>query len=1568
VISKRFLIILVVSILFASTVLALDISNYEPYEIPRHLHGVAGTGDDGNIYVVYQDYQNLYSSVGLITWNPENKTTDAQLIVKDGWDNIKPKIFNIEEGLLVAWVEYSKDRNKFAYGIYNPSTESIEDKFRFDVDVVRYNFDFSFDGRNLTLATSKGGEIKYWRIDINNNELLHQGSIPHTGNQANVATSVTSIFYIAKEGDEGVLYRFDYENMTSEYIENTSSDIYGLAAYEDHVTWMERTAGEISENWGRLYYNNGNTTIAQTLEYPANLPGLIEYNDKIYITWAEELPDPADPDDEHYETRVAIIHNTTDPAFNIIGEPCQVDGRFSANQFFVVSDDGLWIFWLDMIEEYSLWGAEVRESGFGADHMIIYDGEMGFLLTMIITMGLIMGTMLGFLFSLKSFAKKDAKKPGDTETKTTTTRGKKFDVPLLVYNRKEAYFFLKFYFAVIPFLFLIGLFYNLMGDEGYILGYRIGFGNIINNCIVIVVASIALFMLKTEAHASTEHRVGYGFLQAALGLAVGGLFWYEVYKEIYNPYTIYIVYGSSLLATLFSLIGPMIMLAALTKKKQFYIPAIPLFVIIGLTLVDFSRYSSLEFFPSVSAPLRLLTSNSFMLHMMIMMVTGILMGMILFDILTFEKLKSIKEWTKQDVDSIKKRAMAMSLTGAGTIAAFTLSFAMMMPIPDFTFILENTLFLFLTVAMTVMIFAMVRSMYDNEQFLNKFKESPSSAIYMIFMMPVMTVILMLIFALFLGLFSLIVLVLYGYSMYKSNNMLDALYQVGLKDAVEEEITPEEEKLEQVTRADIGMLVKRNLKIHLAIPPVAAMIFLLFWKMNFVLPQFRGFLPENNIWVDIGALVLGALVFIELKTAKSKLDGADNVMTLVSLSSGGGGFVLFILVVLFYTLSGGNVYVIIGLIAMFQVEVLLYFQIIYPGLLKRLNSETKSFFMVSEANRVYITNLKKADKELYTLPEEIKVSPKAMATGMAQPGVASAARVPLAVTAAGGTEGDGTTTAKSAAPEGKGKFIAQETESALQFRINDTKKKAMMLALLGLGLLASPVPLILLNAMDFMCLIITGTMAILGIIFLPLSLYVMGQADKAKPIKIYENGLEITDPAGEVTYYPFAGYLSCSTTYTGGRKTVTLQGTAVMHSFEVWPEIEELVSDLPTRVGLDLTKAPKLPEAQIKRMNTLRKFSIPISVIGSLIVIIVTVAINRDFIDPLAFAVLSFPVMTMFIFTYMTIRQRTWTKGLEDKYRIKKQVVYGLIAICIAISVTGAAMFSQTNILGLGTDLTLYKEDPADIFGEVVWNNDKINETIYLDSWLFIEGNVRINNCTIVFNCTSLGQYGLIIIKNSEVEITNSEIRAPTPDHGFKFEIYGHTVMKDSMVRNVFGIMDRMNGDGGMEVYADSEISNTIIDGSLTNGLMVGNCLVTVTDCLVQNTEDEGIEVSGKKGKLIMDNTKLENCSWGIHVLGSGKAVITNSELINCDHALTLTGGAEVEISDSTISGSNTLAVQVNPGTTLKENNLVLENNAQNYDQPLFDYYSVCCVTMPVVITIILSAGVLIFNKRYNEFR
>ncbi|WP_455391819.1 hypothetical protein [[Eubacterium] cellulosolvens] len=771
---KNLVVVVILVIMFVSVILAYDTLTFEPYDIRRQYDALA---IDENIYIVYQDYRNLYSSVALVTWNSTNGEANSKLIVQGDWDSIKPKLYHRNQSILITWLERkpASDTKHFGFALYNLSNEKLGKVTRVKVNADPRTADHSFDGENFIIASPNGKNIDHWQISINSLQ-VKKSSIPVPDKLRLIKVYGPDLYFCAEEENISRIYL--YRNHTQVPQVSFEGEIFDFVAFNGHIMWVEKTGGD---DWGKLSYWNGVQTTSYYYNDAADGIDLIEIDDIAYLAFSEYLEEDEEDGDSDYEVRLGIISNISEPMITVLGEASSVDGSHSFYPFLVRSNDDVWVFWDDEEAETSLRCARVTRFGSTEEKIILHNAEARpdwAIYSFVISAFFPFIFFIAFLVIIAKTSKGKKEKAGDAKG---THKGYKDGFEFIHYRRIEPYFYFKFYFTVFPIAVAACFMALMMLPAGEAFGFRAGYSLVVITAITLIGAISILILMKTELGASLSHAIGYLITFAALIISLAGFVFHIILNAAAEPNIIYFLSVSGMLGPPLAIIGPVIILYGLSRKKSLFILLPPFIFIIFTGFYSIFLYSSLPYFPFIKSPAVLMTLGNAFQFVLSYMFLGMMLGMVLFGILRYERFKDVEHWTKKDLMGISNRAMVLSLLGVIPIIVFSTYMIVSRPVPDIDLIIMNILPVIFICVICLVLIIFLKFMYSTKTMKDLDLKRPSKDIYQTYLLNTLGVIIpLMFFAMFFGVFTYLVLIYFGYMMYKIHSAIKSVDLVKLQ--------------------------------------------------------------------------------------------------------------------------------------------------------------------------------------------------------------------------------------------------------------------------------------------------------------------------------------------------------------------------------------------------------------------------------------------------------------------------------------------------------------------------------------------------------------------------------------------------------------------------------------------------------------------------------------------------------------------------------------------------------------------------------------------------------------------
>ncbi|MBN1538530.1 MAG: hypothetical protein JW939_00155, partial [Candidatus Thermoplasmatota archaeon] len=162
---------------------------------------------------------------------------------------------------------------------------------------------------------------------------------------------------------------------------------------------------------------------------------------------------------------------------------------------------------------------------------------------------------------------------------------------------------------------------------------------------------------------------------------------------------------------------------------------------------------------------------------------------------------------------------------------------------------------------------------------------------------------------------------------------------------------------------------------------------------------------------------------------------------------------------------------------------------------------------------------------------------------------------------------------------------------------------------------------------------------------------------------------------------------------------------------------------------------------------------------------------------------------------------------------------------------------------------------------IMWDGeDVVDRNVSFNDTLFIDGNMRIVNSTVVMN----GR-GMVLNRSSTLTVVNSVLTSGSPDHGFFMDMKGRVTLENVTIE---GCIDEETGYFGIYLsdtlfhakhlkmkrsgMIRSEGGSMVLDSSVINGIMSYYGNMTIKDLIIDET---GVNHYGQ-GRIDIINTRV----------------------------------------------------------------------------------------------------------------
>jgi len=200
------------------------------------------------------------------------------------------------------------------------------------------------------------------------------------------------------------------------------------------------------------------------------------------------------------------------------------------------------------------------------------------------------------------------------------------------------------------------------------------------------------------------------------------------------------------------------------------------------------------------------------------------------------------------------------------------------------------------------------------------------------------------------------------------------------------------------------------------------------------------------------------------------------------------------------------------------------------------------------------------------------------------------------------------------------------------------------------------------------------------------------------------------------------------------------------------------------------------------------------------------------------------------------------------------------------------------------------------------------------------------------------------------------VRSAQPIYRYWFEIQGSAVIRNSMIRDLWGDADdasRDHTDGGLEIASsDVTIEGSRIYATGTNGILVINADPRILNTTVANAGDDGIDLQNADPYLY--NVTVTDARWAMILMHGSDATIESSRIVDNDHGI-FSEDSRPTIRNSTFERNGPYAIRFagSGRPVLSGNTFVREED--DIEDDTFPVLQVC-----TGVVALLGAGCLVF--------
>jgi parallel beta-helix repeat protein len=307
-----------------------------------------------------------------------------------------------------------------------------------------------------------------------------------------------------------------------------------------------------------------------------------------------------------------------------------------------------------------------------------------------------------------------------------------------------------------------------------------------------------------------------------------------------------------------------------------------------------------------------------------------------------------------------------------------------------------------------------------------------------------------------------------------------------------------------------------------------------------------------------------------------------------------------------------------------------------------------------------------------------------------------------------------------------------------------------------------------------------------------------------------------------------------------------------------------------------------------------------------------------------------PPFTILTITFLTFQLRNREKVVPTRLNVK---VPALVVVVLL------AVFLLTIAVGNGTPgpppvvTEAIEPKPA---SSALAPGSYENMTLNITGSILVDAGqtIAIRNSIVTMKLSAPKSVGVWVATGGALNLDNVTLASDPSTDFYTFEVMGSASILASSIRGVWGDRQRVNLDGGLELYSSTVIvDRTQITGAVTNGILITNANPIVTNSTIQGAGDDGIEMHNSSAR-ISGNT-IARCGWAM-VIDDGSSPLVQGNLFQSNgHGIVIRSSDPVIELNRFDSNSN-YAIRYDETShpvlrgnvyTLNEKNVVSEDSA-----------------------------------------
>jgi len=503
-----------------------------------------------------------------------------------------------------------------------------------------------------------------------------------------------------------------------------------------------------------------------------------------------------------------------------------------------------------------------------------------------------------------------------------------------------------------------------------------------------------------------------------------------------------------------------------------------------------------------------------------------------------------------------------------------------------------------------------------------------------------------------------------------------------------------------------------------------------------------------------------------------------------------------------------------------------------------------------------------------------------------------------------------------------------------------------------------------NFLDIPCatlsLVVAAFMLLLGIL-------VYYFAIRARPWRIYENGILLRMPLVAEVFYPWAKLTDLKERFDfSGRLVVTVfQGNSAiidLHKDEL--RTPARVEFLSKKMGKPVSAASgpiKIDEApRYEPPGEVQKYTLAI-IVALIVAVALPMFLPRSIFIPIRVTIVIFPACIA-----LALRAVTW----RFKSRAKKEgrpVKLNVKFIVAVVLLANIAPIVYISALGQGGSLLFNpSQDVLDTaaprsgaqFPDII-----VSSTMEMsDNFLVAKGrSVVMRDCVVKFNGTHYRDLALWVEKGGSLEAQNCTFSTMSY-FTYSVEFHGRAVLANCTFTGFFCDRNRENGDGGVEVWSsDVRMERCNISGATSQALLIVDCSPVFTDCLLNDCGDENVEAHRSSPTFF--NCTLSKARWGIITWAE-----THLKMVDCTIRDQTEEGADLIASDADMRDCHFENIKgaaikyTRPGALKESGNTFASVGKQRELSGGYSSEDSVCILNNVLLSVTLVLGAIMVGK------